>query len=164
MNAGHTKRGFTVVEMMVAVVSSAVLVLIASAVLFMTFRSWRVNNAYASLRRDAAFAVEMMSRDIREARDAPPANAVDRLVISNAVRNYTATYLRNSTNGVVSCTRTGGFSIPIVARGVGSFSAEPQTNAAGVVDGILLSIIMQNNDLGIAVTHETFVNMRNRTR
>ena len=59
------KNGFTLVELMVAMVSGALLAIIVSLILFMTYRSWRTDNEYARLRRDTAFAVQLMAKEIR---------------------------------------------------------------------------------------------------
>jgi hypothetical protein len=114
----------------------------------MAFRSWRINNAYVELRRDAALAVYLISRDVREANLAD----ID-LSVANRLLLPTVTYTKSSDS--LTSTDFG----TIIPRGVQTFTAE--TNSPG--DGVYLTLVVANNNsgLGIAITNEVFVNTRN---
>ena len=161
MKTTDRQSAFTLVELMVALLASSVLLLLVATILIITLNSWRTNNAYTDLRRDAAFAINIMARDIREA--APSglfAAGTDTLTVSNAVRDYVSTYTRNSETEVLSLTRTDNANVQILAANVQAFAATPQ-NISGAVDGVILRLEMMSGSTGVAVTNETYVHMRN---
>jgi len=156
MKALYKKKAFTLVEMMVAIAASAILILTVSAILLITYRSWNTNKAYVRLRRDAAFAVELMARDIHESLfadidDTNPNQLI--LYDSKNIKGYTATYTRNGTNNVLTCTRGG---TPFTsATGVDVFSLN-KTN-----QGVQITLVLENDEFDISITNETFVHVRN---
>ncbi len=66
MKLRRKNSGFTLIELMVTIASSSVLILTAALILFITYREWRIDNAYAQLRRDVSLAVQLIAQDIRE--------------------------------------------------------------------------------------------------
>ena len=59
--------GFTLVELIAAMVMSTILVLTGSLMLYHSFVAWHDNNDAVELQRDATFAMDIISRAIRPA-------------------------------------------------------------------------------------------------
>jgi len=161
MKTAKTKRGFTLIELMLAALASSILNLFAATNLLLATRSWRMNNQYASMRRNAAFAIELMSRDIREAqRPTGVTIAPNTLTINNAARGYIAVFALNPATGVLSYSRNGNPTMPFVAQDIAAFNPSLHTYNASV-DGANLHLKMVDDTFNIAITNETFVHMRN---
>jgi len=156
------KTAFTLVELMVTVAISAIVILTAAAVLLMTYRSWSTNNAYVRLRRDAAFAIEIMARDIRESypNDITPTPTDTTLTLqNNDIRGYLAVFTENSTNGTLSYVR-GTTPILLIPRGLRNFTPERvETNAT--TTGVNIRLEMEDDEFDIIITNETFIRIRN---
>jgi len=60
-----TKKGFTIIELMVGVVLSSILAITAGVMLYYIFSSWKNNSIAVELQRDATVAIDMMARRIR---------------------------------------------------------------------------------------------------
>jgi type II secretory pathway pseudopilin PulG len=162
MRTANKKAAFTLVELMFAALASAILILTVTTVSLMGLHTWRKNNAYISLRRDAAFAMEMMARDIREARpDGLISKGTDILTVRNYVRGYVAYFTLNPGTGVIDYSRDGGPDIPLVAGNVGVFWSNGETNEAGVTNRVRLHLEMVNTSSGITIANETDIHMRN---
>jgi prepilin-type N-terminal cleavage/methylation domain-containing protein len=153
MKKSKNKTGFTLIELMVTVVASAIVILTAATVLIMGFQSWRINKAYVEMRRNTALAVYLMARDIRESNITNVTIAAGQLQLAPhpPVRNSTVTYTK--TGSTLSSTDFG----VIIPRGLRTFNAE--VNVPG--DGVYLTIGMTNSVSGIAMTNRVFVNTRN---
>lgn len=65
----NNKNGFTLVELIIGIVISAVIALTAGIMLVGIFLAWQRAESYAELQRDGAFALDIMSREIRPAGD-----------------------------------------------------------------------------------------------
>lgn len=59
------KKGFTIIELMVAIILSSILAITAGVMLYYVFSSWKNNNIAIELQRDATIAMDMMARRIR---------------------------------------------------------------------------------------------------
>jgi prepilin-type N-terminal cleavage/methylation domain-containing protein len=59
------QSGFSLVELMVAMVIVAILSLTLGTMLIYIFKAWRSNSDQVELQRDATFAMDMLSREIR---------------------------------------------------------------------------------------------------
>jgi hypothetical protein len=70
MRKGDLKRGLTVVELLVASVSAAILALTAGSMLFYGYTSWHNNSQAVELQRDGTFVLDMVGRRIRAASSA----------------------------------------------------------------------------------------------
>ena len=150
----QNKNGLTLIELMITVVVSSIVILTAASVLILVFQSWRINNAYAEMRRDAALAVYLMARDVRESDMTNIIEATTgRLELSAhpPARNNAVTYTKTADR-----LASDSFGL-IIPRGLQTFSA--QTNSPG--DGVYLTIGMTNFAYGIAMTNQVFVNTRN---
>ncbi|MFA6172522.1 MAG: prepilin-type N-terminal cleavage/methylation domain-containing protein [Kiritimatiellales bacterium] len=156
MKKKYNRKGVTLIELMITMAAASILLLIAALILIMAFQSWRINNAYAGLRRDAALAVYRISRDVRESNITNVTVAAGELRLSAhpPARNNAVTYTRTAA-GALTSTDSG----TIIPRGVQTFSAE--TNNLG--DGVYLTVGMAANISGsaISITNRVFVNTRN---
>jgi len=157
MKTRAQKHGFTLVELMISIVSAAILALTVVLILFMTYREWRTNNEYAQIRRDAALAVQMMAKDVRESAFNDVAAAEHTLVLSAnpPVRPYLASYQRNMGNNTLNYYVNGNLTGVIIPAGVQRF------NPVAVSNGVRLHLELANPDGSIVITNETFIHTRN---
>lgn len=75
-------KGFTLVEILVAVFLGTIIVMAGYSVFNMSYKSYKKNYANTELNQNARIALERMSREIRQARDITttlPENAIDAL-------------------------------------------------------------------------------------
>lgn len=152
------KNGFTLVELMIAIVSGAVLAIIVSLILFMTYRSWRTDNEYARLRRDTAFAVQLMAKEIRNSSSNGIIAAVNnslQLQTNAAHPSYTTTFTRNDASSNLTYSKNGIVQGQLITKGLRVFNPQPTNN------GVLLQLEMVNTDGDISITNQTFISMRN---
>lgn len=156
------KTGFTLVELMIAIAASAIVMLTVGVLLVSAIRSWRSNNAYVDMRRDAAFAMEMMARDIRQAEhDGAITAATNSLIVENTVVGYSADFSLVSGSDL-AYSRDGSVLFPRLAGNVARFvpSIHVNTNSAET-DGLTLRLEMENTEFNISFTNETFIYIRN---
>ena len=159
------KQGFTLVEIMVAMVAATILALSVGVVFNMPFSTMRTNNEYAQARRDLAHAMQRLAKDVRESSlivDAVPSIVFDpsqgTLTLgTNHVRpNLPIVYQWVAANG--SLTRN---TEQVVAEGVTGFSAIVATNSPMALNGVILQLQLQNDDGYITVDNQAFVHTRN---
>jgi hypothetical protein len=146
------KNGLSLIELLVAIVASSIVILTVAMILIMAFRSWRINNAYVELRRDASLAVYLISRDIRESDVDDVMTATDgelELDDHPPARNNGVTYEKVGD----TLTRTGFGTI--IPRGVQAFSNQ----YSGADDGVYVTLGLANDS--VAITNRVFVNTRN---
>ncbi len=156
------KNGFTLMEVIVAMAASAIVLLTAGTLLFSAIRAWRANNTFVRMRRDAAFALEIMARDIRQAEhEGMVTITADSLAVYNKVADYDALFSLG-TDGILSYSRDSAILTPKLASNVAGLTAVAQTNdVSGIIDGIGLELAMKNDSLDISFTNELFVYIRN---
>ncbi|HNX52124.1 MAG TPA: prepilin-type N-terminal cleavage/methylation domain-containing protein [Pontiellaceae bacterium] len=147
------QKGVTLIELMVTIAAASILMLMVALILMMAFQSWRINNAYADLRRDAALAFVRMVKDVREA-DYTGLTAGNPLTLPSAVTNKTVLY-NQPTGGKTLLYSDGSGSSIIIPDNVRVFTSVKQD------DGVLLSLELANTNFNIAITNEVFVNTRN---
>ena len=147
----HT-AGLTLVELMIAISATAVLVLIVSMILTMTFSSWRNNNAYAEIRRDISYASSILSREIRESSFDGLNPVGNTLSVESAVTNKTVVFFQ-ADDALIYTSDTDSF--PLIPRNLQTFTANKQS------DGIELFLVVANTDFALSVTNQLFVNTRN---
>lgn len=161
MKTPDKKSAFTLLELMLAILSSAIVTLACVAVLLIAIDAWKDDNIYVGLRRDAAFSMDMMARNIHESRPADLITAEqNKLELWNHVKNYKASFIRNPTTGILTYLEDGSVDVPQLAKRVDVFTVTPQTNNA-VRIGVLLHLEMSGNDADTTIINETFVRMRN---
>ena len=157
MKKAHKKTAFTLVELMMTIAIGAILILTVAAVLIMIYRSWNTNNAYVRLRRDAAYAIEFMTRDIHESKSADfDTDTPKQLIVYDPdnIKGYTVTYTLNGTNGVLSCDQDPGPDFTVATR-VDQFIPVETNN------GVQITLVMENTDFDIVITNKTFIRVRN---
>jgi prepilin-type N-terminal cleavage/methylation domain-containing protein len=62
---GRSKKGFTLIEVMVAAVAFSLLVVAVGSMLVFGYRGWRRNNDLVNMQRDASLTLMMIAREIR---------------------------------------------------------------------------------------------------
>ena len=151
------RNGFTLVELMIAIVSGAVLAGIVSLILFMTYRSWRTDNEYASLRRDTAFAMQLMAKEVRIS----SYSGTNGIIVSansltcptNLMHTRRTVFTRSADTLTYSINGTS--QGQLITKGLMVFNPVKQTN------GVLLKLVLANTDGSIAITNQTFIYPRN---
>ncbi|MEI7850666.1 MAG: hypothetical protein WCH86_02425 [Kiritimatiellales bacterium] len=150
------RNGFTLVEMMIAVISGAFLALIVALILFMTYRSWRTDNEYARLRRDTAFAMQLMAKEIRSSSyNGIVASANSLLCPTNAMHVRRTVFTRSPTASNLTYSINGASQGQLITKGLREFT--PQSTNSGV----LLKLVLVNTDGDISITNQTFIYPRN---
>ena len=71
-----SKSGFTLVELLIAIVASAIIALTAGTMIFFFFKAWRVENAAVEVQRDGTVTTEFLARKLRAA-------SLDNILISS---------------------------------------------------------------------------------
>jgi len=155
MKMMHKKKALTLVELMVAMAIAAILILTVVTVLLMAYRAWNTNNAYVSLRRDAAFAMEIMARDIREStlNDIDDSTGLS-IEDEKNIKGYSVDYTLSGTT--LDCARRDGAS--------DSFSLASDTTSFDpnkTSDGVIIELVMEDTEFDIVITNETFIRIRN---
>lgn len=152
MKTYKLKSGLTLIELMVTIAVASIVVLTIVLVLTMAFRSWRINNAFVDLRRGAALATDLISRDVHESSFTNISWTGTQLILDQhpPVRDNVVTYTKNGDTLVSSS-----FGL-IIPRGVRMFSAQPVTTG----DGVYVTLVL-TNQYNIAITNTLFVNTRN---
>lgn len=165
---------------MIAMVTATVLALTVGLILFMAYRSWRTNNEYARLRRDAAFAVQMVAKEIRKSSLSNiTTNAAYLGFATNAVRPYTALFERGAGTNVydrnLTYKRNGVLQGTLINKGCKNFfpTKIDDTTTNYIRDGftnnlensglfgVSLRLVLVNSDSTITVTNDTFIYTRN---
>lgn len=65
MKTKRTKQGFTIVELMVAMVAFAIMILAVGLMLIYGWLGWRKNTQSVNMQRDAVLAMEQIAREVR---------------------------------------------------------------------------------------------------
>jgi Tfp pilus assembly protein PilW len=153
------KTGFTLVELMITMFSAAILVLIVTLILFMGYSEWRVDNEYAKLRRDAAFAIQLMSKEIRQSSITNVITAPENLTLTaTANRPHTVSFRRGAGSAYarsLTCYSDDILRATLVSKGCRDFSQSTNDH------GVLLTLVMVNADESISMTNQTFIYTRN---
>ncbi len=154
MKKRKCKNGLTLIELMVTIAAASILILTVGLIMIMAFRSWRMNNAFAELRRDSAFAFSMMTKDVREANDVTAAGNTLTLDYPTDLNRPEVFYTQNGTQLDYN---DGSGTMTLIPANVSLFLPD------GDDDGVLLSLVLAVADanFNIAVTNEVFVNTRN---
>lgn len=154
MKIGGKRNGFTLVELMIAMISGAVLALIVALILFMTYREWRTDNEYARLRRDTAFAMQLMAKEVRiSSYNAITASTNSLTCPINAMHTRQTVFTRSADTLTYSINGTS--QGQLITRGLSVFNPVRTNN------GVLLKLVLANTDGSIAITNQTFIYPRN---
>lgn len=150
------RNGFTLVELMIAMISGAVLAGIVSLILYMTHLSWRTDNEYARLRRDTAFAMQLMAKEIRSSSFSGITTNSTRLTLSaNAFRPNVTRFERSA--DTLTYYINGISQGQLITKGLSFF--EPKLNQTN--QSVLVKLVLANTDGSIAITNQTFIYPRN---
>jgi prepilin-type N-terminal cleavage/methylation domain-containing protein len=64
---GNSKQGFTLIEIMMAAVAFALLVVAVGSMLVFGYQGWRRNNDLVNMQRDASLTMMMIAKEVRNA-------------------------------------------------------------------------------------------------
>lgn len=162
MKTDRDNQGFTVLELLIAVVATAILVMIASLLLVMPYRSLYTNIEHANLRRDMTVAVRMMADDIRESSVNGITAVENSLTLpANSTRAKAVEYRRNPGDGSLATYINNVAQMTIVSKGLARFNPVAVNDLGSGLSGVTLRLEMNNDDGGIGVVNETFIHTRN---
>jgi len=158
------KHGFTLVELMVATLAAAILLLIVGLLLTLPIRTMRTNDEYAALRRDMAFAMQMIAKDVRESSSntnnyvfGEDTLSLPALPAPSTVRPYAVNY--GKTNNVLTRTADGAAAV-LLNDGVRRF----WSGTTNYVDGegsIIVRLELENPAGDIIIQHVAPIHTRN---
>lgn len=162
------KNGFTMVEMMVAMLATAILSLIIGLLLMIPFRTMSGNWEYMRIRRDMANAVKMMAKDIRITAWSDIADSADSYVVDGYLKldwNINSPVVRKNNveyqkSGDTLVRMTGGTSETIISEGLMVFKPKA-TNEVNGVQGIVITMQMLGSKTGSIIDEELFIATRN---
>jgi len=155
-----TKQGFSLVEILVALLAAVILFLIVGLLLLMPYRTMQANEEYAQLRRDVAVAMRAMTRDIRaySATDIDISQS-DRLLLNSnpgpPVRQKIE-YIYNSGNQSLSRSINDVDQGEIIEEGLIVF-----TSSVNALGGVVLNIGMESSRGNASLSHQTVIHTRN---
>jgi prepilin-type N-terminal cleavage/methylation domain-containing protein len=175
------QRGFTVMELVIAIVIMGILSVVGVSMISDTFTTARVVNARESSANDARYALERLAREIREVKFIDKATGY--AITTMAGTNMVFTKDVGGADVVVTITQTGsdltlGYSSPAaisaVAKQVSAFSlqflkvdstsATASTSATTLptdVRFVVISLTVTDSTSGKQVTERTRVALRN---
>jgi len=146
MKHNHTScSGFTLVELMMAMLATAILALTVGSLLVFAWKGWRINNESVNMQRDVSLAMKIMAREIRKA---SIENITDgnQLTCINATNTVSFTVSDDDLNIQVNSDTAW----PIVRDCVDSFSTTADTSTGSVV--IRLELATGSDDSEIIAT------------
>jgi prepilin-type N-terminal cleavage/methylation domain-containing protein len=154
MKMYRNQNGFTLVELMIAMVGASILALIVATILFMTYRSWRTDNEYARMRRDIAFAMQLMAKEVRiSSYNGITVSTNSLLCPTNAMHGRSTVFTKSTDKLTYSINGTAPGTL--ITKELSVFTPQPTNN------GVLLKLVLVNADGSIAITNETFIYPRN---
>lgn len=157
MRRKEKKQGFTIIELLVGVTSAAVLVLTLAAIMVGPLRALATNREYSDIRRDMAYSIAMIGRDVRVSSWSSLSSATNVLTFGgNSVQTNVSVY---SLSGDVLERYVNGVKQDDLMDGVTAFT-NGVVNAGGV-QGVRIYLSAANDDGSISVTHESFIYPRN---
>ncbi len=154
----RNKQGFTLLELMFAMLASAILILIVGLLITMPYRAMNGNQEFAQVRRDMALAVKIMTKDIRQATNDDIVPSSNQLVLNANPGPPVRLPIRYALeSGALNRYVNGGSGVTIIEKGVTRFVAVKTSGLSGVE----IQLDLQSNDGTAAITHETFIHTRN---
>lgn len=152
MKTKKKQNGFSLIEIILATLASSMVILIVATILLMAYWSWRTNNAFATLRRDSAFATHILAADIREASYDGLAYSSGQLTVQSAITNKTSTFTHTGDTLTYS---TDSASALLIPEGLQTFGS------VITADGVELTLELVNTNYAITITNQIFINTRN---
>ena len=90
-NCRNSCSGFTLVELMAAAVAASILAITAGTMLFQAYNSWTSNHNAINLHRDGSYAINLITRAVRNGSSSNIVRAVNNnLILSNVKMNNSA--------------------------------------------------------------------------
>ncbi len=156
------KQGFTLMELLIGILATTILVLTVSLILLMPYRSMDTNNEYARLRRDMAYAVRMMAKEIRLA-SVNDITATENLLTlpPNLIRTTSTDFVADPTSGMLSYADDSGGAGTLISTGLRRFVPAVINDPANNMEGVELALEMEGNDGETVVAWKTFIHTRN---
>lgn len=162
------RAGFTLVELMVALIATAILLLSVSFLLVIPFRTMKGNREYARMRREMAYAMRLINRDVRMTAwgdiddDEVEYNVTDGRVYLDydpdnvVVRDENVEYVLE--DGAL-LRNVGDSTDVLISEGVTMFSATT-TNQNGA-QGIVFELELQNSETEATIEKTMYIHVRN---
>lgn len=163
MKTNIQQQGFSLVEVLVAMVAASILVLTTIAILGGPLRTLKKNNEFAEIRRDLAYAVAVISKELRVANYDDLLNAwtqSDSLIIPINDSRHAESQFQLS-GGTIEHYENGARLDDLILDNVRLFNNSITNDLSSGLKGVVMQITMQNPDGTIEVTHESFVHTRN---
>jgi prepilin-type N-terminal cleavage/methylation domain-containing protein len=110
LSRGKTARGFTLVEVMVGLALSSIIFALAGSLWLFASRSFVAMGNYADLDSKSRYALDLMSRDIREATQVTGfqnSGTTKWFTVTNATAGTATTYTWNATPRKLVCQKPG---------------------------------------------------------
>ena len=122
-----SSSGFTIFEVLVAMLATSILILIVGLMLYVGWLGWRRNSESVNMQRDASLAMRIMAREIRR-------TPIDEITIGNSLicANTNGTYSFTMSGDDLNLQKDSDPQWALIRDCVSSFSTS-KTNAAGVV-------------------------------
>lgn len=183
--AGQRQRGFTIMELVIAIVIIGILSVVGVSMISDTFTTARIVNADQSSGNEARYAVERLAREIREVKwvDGDPGAYAISSSLSPASTNLVFTRDIGGADVVVTIDRSGtnltlGYSSPAtvstLATQVSSFSLDflamdpapatgstSTTASAADVRFVVISVTVTDSMTGQSITERSRIALRN---
>ena len=131
MNFAGRKNGFTIVELMVAMLSAALLAAISGAILFYAYTGWRRNTAAVELQRDGTVAIDMLARAVRHASASDVTISAGKMEVQKAAS--TVSFTASGSDLVYDPdTGSGGDEVTVIDGRLSEFTPTNALNGVGI--------------------------------
>ena len=122
----QNKKGWTLIELMISMVSASIFMLVVGSLLFFGWSGWLQNSASVEMQRDISLAMQVMTREIRCAESiATSADTLECVTTSNSMR-----FVRNGRN--LDWMKDGVFQMHLARGGVDRFASVESNGCVSV--------------------------------
>lgn len=132
-------QGFSILELMVAMISASILAITAGAMIFYAFAMWTTNVRAVELQRDETATMDLLTRKVREASAAYVTATNGLLQVRPGATNYVASFRKVGSNLEYDPGNGAGGQVLVNGRLV-SFAA---TNMA---NGVYVELMLQDQN------------------
>ncbi len=155
------RNGFSLIELLAGLVSAAMVLMLISLLMFMPYRTLRMNRSLEQMRRDAVIAMQMMSRDIRSSSQNGINASQDSLQIgSTAMHPIAVEYRRDAGTGTLIYD-DGAQSETLIRSGVQRFNPAVTNDLVSGISGVVLELWLTEPDSEITLYEKMFIHTRN---
>lgn len=158
LSSGKGSSGFTLVEIMIALGLSSMIMAVAASMFLFGTRSFVCMGNYVDLDAKSRNAIDLMSRDLREATEVTAFETdatLKKLTLTNAFAGTGTTYIWKATPGTLVCRKSGqtdqvyltgcdAWNFELYQRTPqrgGGYTFIPATNATGALDLTLCKLV-----------------------